>query len=33
MSTPSAVHQEGEKGTPPYTGTLPGYLKYWRWPK
>ncbi len=27
------VHQEGEKGTPPYTGTLSGYLKYWRWPK
>ncbi len=27
------VHQEGDKGTPPYTGALSGYLKYWRWPK
>ncbi len=27
------VHQEGEKGTPPYTGTVASYLKYWRWPK
>lgn len=27
------VHQEGEKGTPPYTGDLSGYLKYWRWPE
>ncbi len=28
------VHQEGEKGTPPYAGTDPTqFLRYWQWPK
>jgi len=26
------VHQEGEKGNPPYAGTVPGGIRYWRWP-
>lgn len=26
------VRQEGEKGNPPYAGTAPGGLRYWRWP-
>jgi iron complex outermembrane receptor protein len=27
------VHQDGNKGDPPYTGALPGYLRYWQWPQ
>lgn len=27
------IRQEGEKGTPPYTGAISSYLKYWRWPR
>lgn len=26
------VKQEGEKGNPPYAGTVPGGIRYWRWP-
>ena len=26
------VKQEGEKGNPPYAGTVAGGIRYWRWP-
>ena len=26
------VRQEGKKGNPPYAGTAPGGIRYWRWP-
>lgn len=27
------VHQEGQKGNPPYTGPIASMLRYWRWPE
>ena len=27
------VHQDGDKGNPPYTGTIASNLRYWQWPQ